>query len=95
MGAHNNAYVFEAKDQKDAISKAETFQRSELVQYGNDAYSGHLGTQGVGVGKVVSVAFPTPSEAEKYILDRHDKWDRPWLAHCGGNVWVLAGWCAS
>jgi hypothetical protein len=95
MGAHNNSYVFEAKDQREAIRKAEAFQRSEIIQYGNDAYGGHLGTSGIGVGKVVTQTFEIPSEAEKYILDRHDKWDRPWLARCGDNVWILAGWCAS
>jgi len=87
--------TFRADTFAQAKEKAMTFQRQEQYENGHGGYSGHLGTAGVGVQRVLQT-FATREAAEEWILDNHKKWDVPMLARIGNtDEWLLAGWCAS
>ncbi len=94
MGAHSCVHFIQAETKEEAIKKAEAYQESEQYENGHGAYSGHLGTAGVGVQFVQE--FIDEWSAENWILDHHQKWDLPMLARVKGtDRWVLAGWCAN
>lgn len=95
MGAHTCTHAIKAKDQKEAIAKADQYRDEQRHENGNGPYTGHLGTAH---GPIVlcQKEFATAREAADWILENHDdKWEPPMLAKCGPELWMLAGWCAS
>lgn len=96
MGAHTCCHVIKAASKAEAVKKAEEYQHAERREYGQGAYTGHLGTAGIGVVHCRRT-FETLPEAEEWIYENHyDKWALPMLAKVGtGDTWILAGWCAS
>ena len=95
MGAHTCSYVFKAENKAKAIDYAQDYQRQQQHESGHGAYTGHLGTSGVGV-QVLEQTFDSAEAASEWIFDNHNKWDLPMLARCGSDGrWILAGWCSS
>lgn len=95
MGSHDCEFAFKAKTRAEAEVIAQEHQRQQQYENGHGAYTGHLGTAGIGVQYDPTV-FADENAARNWILDRHDKWDVPYLVKYGtDDDWLLAGWCSS
>jgi hypothetical protein len=95
MGSHDCWKTFRATSRDDAAKQAKEFQRQEQHENGHGAYTGHLGTAGIGV-QFCAKTFVDEMAAQNWILDNHDKWDAPYLVKIdGGDMWLLGGWCSS
>jgi len=97
MGAYDVSHTINAKGESAAVKAAEAYQRRCQYESGHAAYTGHLGTAGIGVQTHPHI-FPDEVEARRWALDHHSKWDVPYLLRYGepaADTWLLVGWCSS
>jgi hypothetical protein len=99
MGAHNIT-IEVPKSKIRSPLKLETWWQKRVeedwYENGHDPYSGGIGTMGDDL-VFTGLTFKNSEEAEKYILDHHEKW-RPALVvsfkEDGKQYWMVGGWAA-
>jgi len=57
-------------------------------------YSGQIGVMPHGINWITSISLKTNAEAEEYITENHDKWDKAFGLRTEEG-YVVGGWCSS
>jgi hypothetical protein len=92
MGANFCVREYATKDKGDAQRRWAGDVEKSTYDYGH-SYSGDIGMLGPDVEFVLE-SFPTAGECERWIMEKHEKWDPPLGVEFSGG-WVVGGWCSS
>lgn len=112
MGAHYDSIMIQAKDIDTLKKEYQDIINQLYYEEGHDSYNGTLTTCGNGGLDIrQNVQFKKRKEADKWIMDNHEKWsgalavkcsespkifqNGQWVKARGRNWWVIGGWCAS
>jgi hypothetical protein len=81
-----------ALTKKQVEAKFDSDQESSAYEDGH-SYSGQIGVMPSGIDWLTE-KFKTNSEAEEYISEKHDKWDKAFGVRTEEG-YVVGGWCSS
>lgn len=98
MGACFNSRSYDGTLTKKAIEKLWNNAVEESLYENGHSYSGCIGMLGSGVSWVEK-EFPTEIEADDYLSDKHEKWNKAmgvkYIGIDGKKMWLIGGWCSS
>ena len=93
MGGSLDTRTYDKELTKEQVE--EKFSRDqEMSAYeSGHSYSGAIGVMPSGI-EWLTKTFKTNEEAEEYISEKHDKWDKAFGARTEEG-YVVGGWCSS
>ena len=98
MGANTEIYSTSEEDRNKIVERHNEMVQQSLHEDGH-SYSGCIGMFGPGIDFMFSVGpFKTQDEAEAYICDEHEKYEKAMaVRYMEGDktLWLIGGWVSS
>ena len=93
MGGSTDFRTYDKELTKEQVEEKFSGDQESSAYESGHAYSGQIGVMPKGIDWLTE-KFKTNSEAEDYITDEHDKWDKAFGVRTEEG-YVVGGWCSS
>ena len=94
MGGSTDFRTYDKELTKEQVEKQFSGDQELSAYESGHSYSGQIGVMPHGINWIGSISFSTNAEAEEYITENHDKWDKAFGLRTEEG-YVVGGWCSS
>jgi len=103
MGAEFNVRRFDDEPKEEIEKKWNAAIEQAKYDYGHSGYTGSIAEMPSGINWQDDVHFEDRSDAEEYLEENHNKWDRAMAVSYTAVMkddstskrWLIGGWCSS